>query len=324
MNNLIQASSGPFFLQQDTKIKITRIMEESLSKNTKRAYNSDLNYFWSSISIEQQIYPIPPELILEFIVYETDKADTYNTSIRTLQRRLAAISKIHELMAVDNPCKDKRVVALMRAVRKKTAKPIKKKALKLDLLNRLLQTCNSESLFDIRDRAILYFGFSSGGRRRSEIANAHFDYLEKEITATGEKVYIYNLCDTKTIRSDDSVKVPIKGKAATALSLWLEKSETNEGYIFRRIIKSGKLNSSQNPLNPYSINYIIKKRCVLANLNPDEFGAHSLRSGYMTEAARQGIHMADAMKLSTHKTVNVAMSYYEGHEALENPAGNLF
>jgi len=43
----------------------------------------------------------------------------------------------------------------------------------------------------------------------------------------------------------------------------------------------------------------------------------------MTEAARQGHHIADAMKLSTHKTVCVAMSNYEGHEALENPAGNL-
>ncbi len=299
-------------------------MEEGLSKNTKRAYNSDLNYFWSSIAIHQLTYPIPPELILDFIVSETDKVDSHNISIRTLQRRLAAISKVHELMAVDNPCKDKRVVALMRAVRKKTAKPVKKKALKLDLLNRLLQSCDSESLFDIRDRAILYFGFSSGGRRRSEIANARFEYLEKEITTTGEKVYIYNLCDTKTIRGDESVKVPVKGKAATALSLWLEKSEINGGYIFRRISKSGKLNASQKPLNPYSINYIIKKRCKLANLNPDEFGAHSLRSGYMTEAARQGVHMADAMKLSTHKTVSVAMSYYEGHEALENPAGDLF
>src|SRR5258708_6806480 len=49
--------------------------------------------------------------------------------------------------------------------------PAKKDALTRDLLEQLLQTCD-DSLRGRRDRALLLFAWSSGGRRRSEVAGA--------------------------------------------------------------------------------------------------------------------------------------------------------
>ena len=42
----------------------------------------------------------------------------------------------------------------------------------------------------------------------------------------------------------------------------------------------------QRALTPQAVNLIVKRRCVLAGLDPAEFSAHGLRSGYLTEAAR--------------------------------------
>ena len=46
-----------------------------------------------------------------------------------------------------------------------------------DVLAKLLATCSTDSLRDIRDRAILMVAFASGGRRRSEIAGLRRDQL---------------------------------------------------------------------------------------------------------------------------------------------------
>lgn len=44
----------------------------------------------------------------------------------------------------------------------------------------LLATCASDSLRDVRDRAILMVAFASGGRRRNEIASLRVEQLTVE------------------------------------------------------------------------------------------------------------------------------------------------
>ncbi|MGO8528727.1 integrase, partial [Rhizobium ruizarguesonis] len=54
------------------------------------------------------------------------------------------------------------------------------KAVTGDVLARLLATCATDSLLDLRDRAILMVAFASGGRRRSEIAGLRREQLTVE------------------------------------------------------------------------------------------------------------------------------------------------
>ena len=48
------------------------------------------------------------------------------------------------------------------------------------MLAKLLSTCATDSLRDLRDGAILMVAFASGGRRRSEIAGLRVEQLNRE------------------------------------------------------------------------------------------------------------------------------------------------
>ena len=59
-----------------------------------------------------------------------------------------------------------------------------------------------------------------------------------------------------------------------------------------------------------AVNAIVKQRAEMAGLEPGEFSAHGLRSGYLTEAANRGIPLPEAMEQSRHRSVQQASSYY--------------
>ena len=90
--------------------------------------------------------------------------------------------------------------------------------------------------------------------------------------------------------------------------------------LFRSVSPRGQLNES---ISGKAINQIIKKRITLAGHNPDQYGAHSLRSGFITEAGRQGVHLGEVMQLSGHKSLEIASGYYRKGELLANPASRI-
>jgi len=67
-------------------------------------------------------------------------------------------------------------------------------------------------------------------------------------------------------------------------------------------------------LTPQSINLIVKRRCAAAGLDPKDFSAHGLRAGYLTEAARRGVSLPEAMQQSQHRSVQQPASYYNDAE----------
>jgi len=137
--------------------------------------------------------------------------------------------------------------------------PRKKTAITLAELEAMLATCD-DSLEGIRDRALLCFGFSSGGRRRSEIAAADMRDLRK----VGEDGYIYRLEYSKTqqagVKADSTPDKPILGRSAEALTAWLEAAGIREGAMFRRLWK-GRVGPA---LLPGSVATIVKRRAALA------------------------------------------------------------
>jgi integrase len=89
--------------------------------------------------------------------------------------RLSVLSKAHQLREALNPARDPGVQELVRRIPRayaaRGAVPGRKAALTKDPLEAMLATCTIR-LIGIRDRALLLFAFSSGGRRRSEVAAA--------------------------------------------------------------------------------------------------------------------------------------------------------
>ena len=67
---------------------------------------------------------------------------------------------------------------------------------------------------------------------------------------------------------------------------------------------------SDSALEGQSVNAIVKRRCALAGLDPADYSAHGMRSGYLTEAARRGVPLSEAMRQSRHRSVQQAATYY--------------
>lgn len=84
------------------------------------------------------------------------------------------------------------------------------------------------------------------------------------------------------------------------------------------------MQASAEAYDPKAINDILKHRAELAGLDPTEFSAHGLRSGYLTEAAYRGIPLPEAMEQSRHRSVQQASEYYNHAQRRSGRASRMF
>jgi len=171
----------------------------------------------------------------------------------------------------------------------------------------------------LRDRALLLFGFATGGRRRSEIASARIESLKRHRDGT----YTYLMGPTKSTTGkeeyDDRTR-PLKGRAAAAMTEWLAEARVRSGPIFRRIDRGGRI--GDEGLSPESVRNLVVRLASKADLGAG-FSAHSLRSGFMTEAFIHNIPLPEAMAFSGHRSVQSAARYYRAQDKRDSPAADL-
>ena len=213
------------------------------------------------------------------------------------------------------------VAKTRRAYAKRGVRQDKKAALMLEPLQAMLATCD-ESLRGVRDRALLLFAWSSGGRRRSEVTNATME----NVRHVGPRAFSFTLLHSKTNQTGaqraDSEK-PIVHEAADALAAWIAQAGISEGAIFRRIRRGNRV---AEPLAPAAIRDIVRERAALAGLAglAPEFAAHSLRSGFVTEAARQGVSIGETMALTGHASPTSLLGYFRAVESTRSTAARLY
>jgi integrase len=207
-----------------------------------------------------------------------------------------------------------------RAYAQRGARPKRQRALTKDPLQLLLATCDA-SLRGKRDRALLLFAWATGGRRRSEVAAATLENLQR----VNAEAFVYTLAHSKTnqrgeLRPED-VK-PLVGSAAAAMTEWLAVLRAHgvqEGPIFRRIRKGGHLGE---PLAPAAVRDIVKERCALAGIE-GRFSAHSLRAGFVTEAGRQNMPLPETMAMTGHQSVATVVGYFRAESALGSQVSRM-
>jgi len=338
----------PHELTDVTAQAVADLMREGESQNTQASYSSALRYWaaWFGIRYGVQMsLPLPSSCVLQFIVDHvqrmTPKGLAYELPAEidailvdagykgklgplahnTLVHRLAVLSKAHQVREVKNPCQDPKVRDLLSHTRKAYAKrgelPKKKAALTKDPLQLVLATCD-DSVKGKRDRALLLFAWASGGRRRSEVAAADMKFLKR----MGPGEFSYELVYSKTNQSGvdrPENHKPVLGAAGAALDDWLAVSGVNEGAIFRRVLKGGHVGGA---LSAAAVRDIVQARCLQAGVEGD-FSAHSLRSGFVTEAAAQNVPLSDTMAMTGLQTVSVVMGYHRRGALASNPASTL-
>ncbi|TAL80637.1 MAG: integrase [Candidimonas sp.] len=337
----------PTELSAVTQRAVDELLREGESKNTLASYRSALRYWaaWYGIRYGGQIQlPLPSPCVLQFIVDHAERSSDKGLvselppeidqvlveagykgkpgalAHNTLVHRIAVLSKAHQLRELKNPCHDPKVRELLSRTRKAYAKrgalPQKKDALTKDPLQAILATCD-DSLRGQRDRALLLFAWASGGRRRSEVTGADMQFLKRVPDG-----YVYTLAYSKTNQAGVDLpenSKPVLGAAAAALEDWLKISGITSGAIFRRIRKGGHLGEA---LSPAAVRVIVKERCALAEVEGD-FSAHSLRSGFVTEAGRQNVPLAETMAMTGHHSMATVLGYFRAESSLSSGAARL-
>lgn len=339
---------APHELAAGAAAAVREILAEGASANTTRSYASALRYWaaWFRSRYGAAIaLPVPEAAVVQFVVDHVGRRGKSGLvwelppaldaqlvaaglkqrpgalKLSTVVHRVAVLSKAHQLKRTANPCTAPAVRDLLararRAAVKRGERPTKKTAIARRELEALVATCD-DSLEGQRDRALLYFGFASGGRRRSEIAAADLADLRR-IEPHG---FVYRLEHSKTQQAGPGAHStpdkPILGIAALALDGWLAASGLTEGPIFRRL-----WNTRIGPgLSPKAVADIVQRRARKAGLAGD-FAGHSLRSGFVTEGGRQGVALPALMAMTEHRSVASVIGYFQAGTVTHNPAATL-
>ncbi len=316
--------------------------------NTARSYASALRYWavWHALRYGQPLEAsaVSPAVVCQFIVdhlarfsrgamrHELPPAiDARLVELRakgkpgplaynTVAHRLAVLSRWHRLHADGaSPTDDARVKTLMAKARRSQARHglhvRKKTALVAEPLEAMLATC-TDGLRGIRDRALLLVAWTGGGRRRSEVVALQVEDLHRIDAHT----WTYALGSTKTDNSGVRREKPLGSEAVAALSQWLAAAGLTEGALFRRIHRNGHVGVAA--LTPDHVARMVKRRARLAGLQGD-FGAHSLRSGFVTEAGRQNVPLGEVMAMTEHRSVGTVMGYFQAGTLLSSKATSL-
>lgn len=341
---------------------LKHLAREGMGDNTMRALSSDLAYLeiWSAAATGAPLpWPATEALLLKFVAHhlwdpakrETDPRHGMPEDVAeamrfdgylpaegphapsTVKRRLSSWATLHRWKGLEGPFASPALRSAIRLAVRASARPRRRKskrAVTRDVFDRLTATCGSDRLVDTRDLAILMVAFASGGRRRSEVATLRCEQLTDEPPVPLDPAdpdspalpcLSIHLGRTKTTSVDDDSKALLVGPPVAALKEWLERADIVKGPIFRAIDRWGAV--EERALTPQSINLIVKRRCEAAGLDPSEFSAHGLRAGYLTEAARRGVSLQEAMQQSQHRSVQQAVRYYNDADRAQGKAARL-
>jgi integrase len=237
----------------------------------------------------------------------------------TLGRRLAAIRLMHVGAKLSSPHDALEVDEVMRGIRRAWKRPVAQKAPAVDEeVKQMVDAVEPQTLKGLRNRALLLLGFA-GAFRRSELVALDTDHLHER--SEGLAVLI---ASSKTDqegqgqvvaipRVPDSPYCPVQ-----AVSDWLVAANISGGPVFRRLHRGDTVGHSR--LTDQSVALVIKTLAAKVGLDPGRYAGHSLRSGFLTSAARNRASIFKMADQSRHKSLDVLRDYVRSEERFDDHA----
>ena len=307
------------------KDKVQKLIEASVAPETKRAYANQLRKFvmWCDSNSIASPFPTSPEVLAAYIAHLAE----CNASCSTIDQSMAAIATAHRAEGFASPTESLLVRKVIKGYRREhgTA-PRKKEAATIEIIRCLLSAIpQDDSPKHIRDRAIIALGFA-GAFRRSELCTLNVENLKWTFRGNQEIL----LVEVRRSKTDQEGQGMIKAifpstdisiSPTVLLKRWLSISEITSNSVFRSIRKGNHITSQR--LTPQSVRLIVQQTASLAKLSLD-LSAHSLRSGFVTTAIRQGKTERSIMNQTGHKSTQVLREYFLREDTIEdNAAQNI-
>lgn len=272
---------------------------------------------------ERGLEPLParPEAVATYLasLAMAGKADS------TIGRHLAAIGWKHRQDGLVAPtARDEKMViadTLAGIRREQRARPsARKAAISANDLAAMIAAADGEGTRSIRDRAILALGLAAA-LRRSELVG--LDLRDVELVPEGLRLTIRH-SKTDQEGCGQVIAVP-SGKLlrpVARLQAWLAVRGTTPGPLFWQIDPQGRVVEAD--MSDRSVARLVQKYAGRVGLDPEAVGAHSLRAGFLTEAARAGASLPKMQEVSRQKKVEVLLGYLRSAELFEDHAGSRF
>lgn len=277
--------------------------------NTKRAYKSDLKYFRTWCGENSQVEM--PASAATLAAYVSHLADTHKWA--SINRKLAAIRKLHELNNLDLPTNDKAFRAVMEGIKRTNG--IRQKqapAFKMKELKTVLQGIDTTTNAGFRDKCLLLIGFA-GAYRRSELVSLNVEDVQFNddgviICLSKSKTNQYGEAEEKAFfYSPEADFCPIRN-----LKQWIGRLARTVGPLFVRVRKGDKI--TEERLNDMTVYSTVKKYVG------GRYSAHSLRASFITIAKINGADDSEIMRQSKHKTSLMIQRYTRIEDIKEHNA----
>jgi integrase len=325
--------------------------EQDIEKSSINAYFSDWEDFcmWCNQK-NRQFLPANPHDVADYL---EDRAKNSWVGIsgkkrilkeksplkwNSLDRRLTTITKIHQYNGLEFNRKDPAIRRTLKGIKRMLSKEQTHRILENRKSPMLVQDIRKmvDSLDDTltgkRDKALLLIGFS-GALRRSELVNIHKEHLQFI-----KEGIVLLLPWSKTGMRE--VNIPYGSNPKTCpvriLQEWINEAKIENGPIFRAINRHKQI--QPKALSDKAIVLIInrnhyiretietaeeKKRYDSTVVVPD-FGGHSLRAGFVTQAILNDVQEHAIMIHTGHKKSDTLKKYIrEVNKWKNNPATKL-
>ncbi|MDA8331246.1 MAG: tyrosine-type recombinase/integrase [Candidatus Dormibacteraeota bacterium] len=265
--------------------------EASRSPATRRAYLAAWRAFTSwcaSPEVPPGTQPLParPALVAAYAAHLAQLGRRPSS----IAPAMAAISVAHQAAGHPSPTRTAEVRAVLAGIRRApgAAGPGSrgKAALETPALRAALATLPQGTLRGLRDRAMLLLGFA-GGLRRSELVGLDVEDLEP--APEGLKV---TLRRSKTDQEGRGRLVGIpwglheQTCPVRAVRAWREVAGISSGPLFLTVDRAGRLLPQR--CSERAVARAVQRAVRGSGGEPERYGAHSLRSGFVTSAAHAG------------------------------------
>ena len=216
---------------------------------------------------------------------------------------MAAIRYHHIQAGFHSPTEHPLVIRVMRGLSRNQSRHVSdydQQPIMYDEVEMLIQAIDEQvqPLTRARDKAIIQLGLQ-GGFRRSELADIKVQYVS--FLRNKLKVRLpYSKSNQQGQREWKDLPDHEPFAALNAVKNWLSLANIEDGHLFRSLSRDGKylrpyqivehhseanssLHKNSGFLTGDDIYRIIKKYCTKAGLPAKFYGAHSLRSGCVTQ-----------------------------------------
>lgn len=224
---------------EELHAQATEYVASSQSPSTIRAYASDWRIFEEFCAVRKlKSLPATVHTVVYFITSEAQAG----RKVKTIERRLSAIADYHLKASEIPPTKQKDARALqaaLKGIKRKLGGAVEKKHPATDeLVLQMLSKIPGANLIEMRDRALISFGFASA-MRRSELS----DLTVKDLNFN-EKGVIVQIRKSKSDQDGNGQTITVPTgriiKPVKALTDWLIAAGIDEGPVFRPIVKGAK------------------------------------------------------------------------------------